>query len=108
MKAFVFTKCAKVTLKKCKNAKIVNLYITRTQNGIAPCFIQFSQNLTCDCLLIFVFSPENLKLFCSDVQNSLLALWENDQILHYFLYIVRHIVTKINELQGRMNKFQSF
>ena len=73
MKAFVFTKCAKVTLKKCKNAKIVNLYITRTQNGIAPCFIQFSQNLTCDCLLFLCFSPNlhelNLKLFCSDVQN---------------------------------------
>ena len=24
----------------------------------APYFIQFSQNLTCDCLLISVFSPE--------------------------------------------------
>ena len=44
-------------------------------NGTAPYFIQFSQNLTCDCLLISVFCPPNLpelnlKLFCSDVQNN--------------------------------------
>ena len=40
----------------------------------APYFIQFSQNLTCECLLISVFCPNlpelNLKFFCSDVQNN--------------------------------------
>ena len=37
MKAFVFTKCAKVTLKKCKNAKIVNYISHGTQNGTDQC-----------------------------------------------------------------------
>ena len=40
----------------------------------APYFVQFSQNLTCNCQLISVYPPNlaelNLKLFCSDVQNN--------------------------------------
>ena len=37
----------------------------------APYLIQFSQNLTCDCLCFAPNLPElNLKLFCSDVQNN--------------------------------------
>ena len=37
MKAFVFAECAKVTLKKCKNAKIVNYKSHGTQNGTDQC-----------------------------------------------------------------------
>ena len=31
----------------------------------APYFIQFSQNLTCDCLLISVFSPKFPRIYLS-------------------------------------------
>ena len=49
-------------------------FVQLNEYETAPYFIQFSQNLTCDCLSIFVFFPEfprispnlpelNLKLF---------------------------------------------
>ena len=60
--------CIKYRQHGCSSFLQINEYQT------VPYFIPFSKNLTFDCLLISVFSPNlselNLKLFCSDIQNN--------------------------------------